>query len=351
MEFLVAGGSPDDFGTDRNWKVVRKGGGFVKFVPDSEFDVIHSEYHCTARIDEFGGRRVVPSIDSASLLPCLGDSFTFGVGVNDGETFVDHLQRTCDRKLLNLGMPGSASPEQRFIVESRHEELQRPTKYFSFFFLGNDFADILARGTTCAASELSHEEPRESTTSVKTQGDSLYRRLSTKVNAFVGMTCLRRSYAIQFVKRTFMQVTADRRQNPVFLMMNRKNEEYHRRVRDALVAEFQAWRVLASEREFELTVVMIPDCYQVLPDRRKRQSEYYGIKPHDLDPLLPNRILESVLSENGILCIDPTNRILDLADLESLYYVNDNHLTARGHSRFADVIRDEVSEIVAIPTR
>jgi hypothetical protein len=103
MDFLAHGGPQEDFGTDRSWKVVKENDRFAKFVPHSEFDVSHAEYQTIAKIDELGGRAVTPQVSSSGkVIGCLGDSFTFGVGVANGETFVDHLQPAFSLRLVNL---------------------------------------------------------------------------------------------------------------------------------------------------------------------------------------------------------------------------------------------------------
>jgi hypothetical protein len=134
------------FGSDLAWKVDKKGGYFWRFTPHSEFDVTHVEYSNKAHIDGYGGR-VTAGADSAEnkdFVPFLGDSFTFGIGVADAETFASLLSPVASpRRILNLGVPGTALEDQLTIVEIRHDELGRPRKYVFFFFIGNDFSDLI----------------------------------------------------------------------------------------------------------------------------------------------------------------------------------------------------------------
>lgn len=344
MEFLRAGGKAQDWGSDGSWKVIRRNGRFLQFEPHSELKIVHPEYSNSATIDDLGGRQVIPRRASDYVVPCLGDSFTFGIGVNDGETFVDHLQAGANARLLNLGVPGSALPNQRYIVESRHADLGRPKQYLAFFFLGNDFADILNRRAQLQAAAQQSDPGAVTKDVVVGSGKSRgYRALTERANAVVNATWLRRSYAIQFLKRSLMDATTDKRQNPVFLMMNRNNEAYHREARLALSEEFDAWNALASANGFQLTVVMVPDCYQVSRARREQQARYYRVAPSDLDPLLPNSLLKAILDEKGIKCIDCTSQMMELPEAGDLYYINDNHFNSRGHAEFAAIIRDQVT--------
>ena len=92
MQYMRAGGAAEDFGPDRSWKVSRTNGDVVGFKPNCSFDIVTTEYRNTAVIDELAGRRVVSDKRPTRVLPYLGDSFTLGLGVDIGETFVDHLK-------------------------------------------------------------------------------------------------------------------------------------------------------------------------------------------------------------------------------------------------------------------
>jgi hypothetical protein len=334
MEFLAHGGLPEDFGTGRAWKMVRNDNHFVSFVPNSQLDVTHAEYWNRVTIDEFGGRQVLNRSGSTELLPFIGDSFTFGIGVDDGETFVDHLQAALDWRVLNLGIPGSSLPQHRFVMQRRHKELGCPALYAVFFFLGNDFADILDY-------RRSHTEH---TTQIREKESGNYGKLTAAVNRYVNESWLRYSYAIQYVRQAAMHATDERRMNPVFMMMDRSNKRYCQETEDALRYEVELLKAFGRENEF--VFVLIPDCYQVVPERRRRLGQYYGLDETTLDPLLPNRTAGQVMQDAGMQVIDPTALIMEHPDTESLYYVNDNHFAARGHALFAESIREELTGAV-----
>lgn len=72
----------------------------------------------------------------------LGDSFTFGFGVNDGETFVDHLNRGAgpDELFLNFGVPGY-STDQQLLQMARALSPFRITDFVVVVYLANDLID------------------------------------------------------------------------------------------------------------------------------------------------------------------------------------------------------------------
>src|SRR5262249_39375774 len=102
------------FGTDQGWKADkkdRKNGHFWRFTAHGEFDVTDDEYSNRVHIDEYGGRvtAVAESAENTDFVPFLGDSFTFGLGVADAETFASLLSPVVSpRRILNLGVPDTA---------------------------------------------------------------------------------------------------------------------------------------------------------------------------------------------------------------------------------------------------
>ncbi|MCW8885640.1 MAG: SGNH/GDSL hydrolase family protein, partial [Motiliproteus sp.] len=71
----------------------------------------------------------------------IGDSFTFGLGVNDDQTFTALLnQKDPTTKYLNLGIPGYSTDQQYLLMKYRHSRI-RANHYILVFYLGNDFLD------------------------------------------------------------------------------------------------------------------------------------------------------------------------------------------------------------------
>src|SRR5262245_30906486 len=91
MLFLNPPTNGNTLGSDLGWKVDLKKGHFWRFTPYSEIDVANVEYYNKAHIDEYGGRVTANRTESKNFVPFLGDSFTFGIGVADAETFASLL--------------------------------------------------------------------------------------------------------------------------------------------------------------------------------------------------------------------------------------------------------------------
>jgi hypothetical protein len=337
-----AGDRPPEVGTDANWKVERKDGRFLRFVPGSSFDVLHPEYVTPAQFDEFGGRKVVPQRTSTELLPWLGDSFAFGLGVESSEAFVSLLQGSVPQRLLNLGVPGSALDSHRFIVENRHVELGRPRLYVFVVYLGNDFADVL--------NSRRNDNPQPQSPSRQV---GALQAVSLSVNSFVNRSVLSRSFLIQYVKRPLLQLLNKRSPDslliePIFLLMDRRLQPYRAEAEAAMDSEMAALASDARRLGFRCLFIAIPDRHQVSGRRLRERARFYGIDLSELETNSPNALLRGLIEKHGFELLDPTEEMSRRPDVDGLYYVSDDHLTAAGHravaqilsARFAAKVRD-----------
>ena len=117
------------------------------FVPGSVYRQLSNEYDALTTITASGHR--VPGSDGNPDVIFLGDSFTFGFGLKDDETFA-HLYCSGLRvKCANLGIPGSGTARQTQRLEQFLKDYAwrpREVKLFYFamsgsFSAGNDFVD------------------------------------------------------------------------------------------------------------------------------------------------------------------------------------------------------------------
>jgi hypothetical protein len=117
------------------------------FEPGSVYRQVSNEYDARTTITRQGHR--VPGTDRNPDVVFLGDSFTYGYGLNDDQTFAAIY---CSRRRIecaNLGMPGSGTSKQVQRLEQFIEKWNwRPREVKLFFFgmsssfsAGNDFVD------------------------------------------------------------------------------------------------------------------------------------------------------------------------------------------------------------------
>ncbi len=123
------------------------------------------DYDAVARTTVLGLR--APSADVSPKVVLLGDSFTFGLGLADGETFAALYCSRLGLQCANLGHPGTATRRQRQSLELMlAKEEWRPREVHLFLlgmstalFAGNDFFENVAERRADDAHARSSTEP------------------------------------------------------------------------------------------------------------------------------------------------------------------------------------------------
>ncbi|MFT6432141.1 MAG: lysophospholipase L1-like esterase [Candidatus Azotimanducaceae bacterium] len=103
----------------------------------------HVDYDVEYSTDRRGLRQNGSAFKSGpEPLLVLGDSFTFGLGVNDQETFVAQLNSSQSiYEFFNGGVPGY-SPDQVLLWSKSAVEMTQPVHVLFFLYLGNDLIDL-----------------------------------------------------------------------------------------------------------------------------------------------------------------------------------------------------------------
>lgn len=326
---------------DAGWPAEWVDGRFLRFTPGARFRVVHGEYAHDVSLDELGGRttpgRARGAAEGAEPVVFLGDSFLFGVGVADGETFLARLQAETPRRLVNLGVPGSALGSQLDILEARHASLARVRRYVFAVFLGNDLTDTLDYRPAGAEAPAA-ERPRR---------DAWSSRLNALANAWAPT---RGSYLFQLVRQRLLATANARRgpsgaaSDPVFRVMDRRSDVLPR-ARTAF--EAQVARLCALERSlgFSSAFLLLPDKHQLDAALRLRKASYYGLPPEALDPDRPNEAVAGALAAAGEPFVDATDCLR--AAGPGLFYEGDNHLRPAGHAAVAACLAPRLGLLTA----
>jgi len=103
---------------------------------------LHADFRVRYSVDGLGMRvdPESPPVRRGRHLAVLGDSFTFGLGVNDGETFVSILNRGSSNTWWNYGVPGYSTDQECLCLE-RDVMRRRPDVVLLVHYLGNDALD------------------------------------------------------------------------------------------------------------------------------------------------------------------------------------------------------------------
>ena len=101
----------------------------------------HYDFDVAYSINERGFRGPAAAAGEPAAL-WLGDSFAFGLGANDGETFVDRLDAAREGGLrhINLAVPGYSTDQQLLLLERRLSSFD--ARFIGLaVYLGNDLID------------------------------------------------------------------------------------------------------------------------------------------------------------------------------------------------------------------
>jgi len=329
------------FGSDSGFTIESfENGSFWRFTPFSQFEVYHYEYSTTANIDDVGGRNTNEPRLYARLIPFYGDSFTFGVGVDDDDTFVSKLVDTSDStRFVNLGVPGSALHQHLDNLEARHQELETPEKYIFFLFLGNDLTDVASKYLR-RATAIVKEDAMQTVSNKSFLG---------RINFWVyHNNFLNKSYLIQYVRQKMLslynQSDSSQAIDPFFLL-TADSGEYLEMVIDFFSLELERIQTLSISLNFDFLFVLLPSVYQVDENRWELGKEYYNLS--QVDAFLPNKALSGLFSQFNIRFIDTTNCMRNSDSSSNFYYIQDNHFTRAGHNQTAKCIAPDLKEFVS----
>lgn len=101
----------------------------------------HHDFEVDYSINRFGLRGRPPAQSTVRHVAVVGDSFAFGLGVDDDQTFVHLLdERDKETGFLNFSVPGYSTDQQYLMIRDR-VRLFKPDLLLLVVYLGNDLID------------------------------------------------------------------------------------------------------------------------------------------------------------------------------------------------------------------
>ncbi len=345
---------------------------------------------------EFPGRRVSinawglrdddraaesPRAEELSIL-VLGDSLTFGTGVEDHETYSALLEESLTAsmsrsvRVYGAGVPGLGQKDCRLRL-AEYAERTQPDLVIAALYEGNDFDEDLRHEhflrRRAEAVEQSNSPPNSTEETARKEdsgekeereppppipgSDQLLRvsleRLG-KVNFWFGS-----SACLQYLRPTLEESLAERGVLKRFVPVNNFLTKALLTtpppgVHEAVYASIQALRGIAADCEAlgaRLIVLVIPAAVQASPEifdrfASTRGRKYRGKK---FDRTLLHNTLVTVLRADHEVVVDP----LPLLEKEFVAgnpgYYREGHFNATGHRWMADLLRTEVQQLLTQP--
>lgn len=297
-----------------------------------------------------------PGRSAAARLVVLGDSFVWGFGVEEGETFSEVLARSTGAEVVNAGVSGYG-PDQCFLSWKRHAESWTPDRVVLFVTLANDLDDI------SSTQRYGYAKPAfllEEDGTLRLRGVPVP-RVDWAAAAQLPPLRIRQNRASRFLARSALfALTTDALACTAWagppleatgmVATGGADAAMPLHLRPAPPEVEKQWRLLGAilsalqedvaSHGARLTVVAIPAADEVYDDRWERRVAYFRRDPGaTLDRAEPGRRLAALAREAGAETIDLLPDLRDAGRSDRrLYYAVNHHWTAAGHRVVAGVL-------------
>lgn len=275
------------------------------------------EFNTEVSTNSFGLRGPEVGPKRGLRILALGDSFTFGVGARQEETWPARLAEILGAEVLNAGAPGFGVPDAVAWYERYGVQLD-PDVVVLTVFLANDLQDASPDQPKVAVVDGALVVPGE------TGGlrrwlyyhSHLFRLVKSSVleGGLRTMIGLREPWAVRELRSEFAMYSPN------------LPEELQRgaEATEQAVARLAGRRVLA---------VLVPSLPQVDPAKWQAVLAQLGLDPAQHDPLRPNRLFRGIFERHGVPVLDLTGTFRKAG--KEIYYPIDQHLTPEGYELLA----------------
>lgn len=309
---------------------------------------VFSKKHVTISINDDGFRET-GKLEEHKIFS-LGDSFTFGWGVDQSHTWTEVLERSIGKPIYNMGIHDS-SPKQEFlllkhIIDSRKLDLKGGLLLW-MIFEGNDLEDSyddqhlvpkpgsmlekLSKGTIVAYlwSFPALIQQQSVFTKFRTgQAELLAVAKDSRIKSQHMIDGIVSPFPLyvsrRFGAKLFSPDQLKRAQNSEAYVESHPN-------RLALQKTFQQMELLASQVGFRVMVVIAPT------DARLYGSEFEEF-PHLSGKPYFNILVAQLSAASGFDVVNLEDSLRPSATKDLLYFRDDDHWNERGHAAVADVL-------------
>jgi len=268
----------------------------------------------------------------------LGDSFAFGLGVSDGETFSDHLTKLApELEVINLGVAGWNLSQERRLLEM--EGLNYSPDLVLVSFVQND---VTSRGIPRIATLPKQEKV---TWRAWLAGNSYLYAL--------GRTAARRHPSVN----KYLAQLGIRSDPGGYEALDDNLRPALRTYPPSLVEDWNAaWNELLSiqrlceKRGASLLVASVPPRQALSPETfAATLAEVIIYRPEDFDLPKPYRRMGEFCEKHAIPYVNGYERLRHLGS--DIYIPYDMHFNAKGHRAFAEILVEPIRQTLLQKSR
>lgn len=300
----------------------------------------YREFYYRITTDTYGFRKTYPFEDNRKTysVAILGDSQSFGVGVNDEFTFASLIAKNLSEPVLNAACPGYNTIEEFLTYKDRIQPL-KPHYVLLFFFAGNDPYENyknreLYYGT--AGGQVQNLKPLSFLERLK--------KFLVKRSAIYNMLIKLRQYPQlnRFLYRYKLVNPASPPELAIFKKDENPQALAHWQITERIISDL---RDAVESNGSQFWIIFIPDRYQVDKIYWQRWISKYNLKPQDFDLIRPNWYLAEFSKRKGIHFEDTTESLIEAQNQgKHVYWKTDAHLNGLGNQVIADFIASRLSK-------
>ncbi len=292
--------------------------------PGSVYQINTSEFKTDVRINlaNLRGAEIPEKREGEYRILCIGDSFTFGLGVNEEDSYPAVLEKALrpffpSVTVINGSYGRAAKEEYDFLAQTGLN--LKPDLVIIQVYVGNDFYDNLLYSNPAMKGKI------------KEQKNSLLRALlnwkgllkeHSKVLDFLWRRLIQIRYVDDWLYRTGLRYS-DR---GIFL---RNYPALENQLAGSEIAQLSRLHELLKSSHVEEAAILVPSKEQVFKKKLLIDSKY--------DYRKPNVLLKDFFRKNDIAFLDLLDvyETMPSSELKKLYYLQDMHWTIAGNRQAA----------------
>jgi hypothetical protein len=338
------------FYRESDWLPFELKPGFNGRVASTEGEEYEYEVHINSlgfRDDEFPIEKPPGTV----RVMMLGDSFTFGMGVDDDlaypalveDCLADRLDTGPAIDVINAGFASSFSPDSFYVFLREIAPPYTPDVVVVNYFVRNDFADLL---DTEWKGERDDLPVRVVSTSRYVDPTGLFRYKDSLPQYQVPV--LRNSHAFQLIVGNINNILSVST-IPDWLSENVFRKVYEPELEPELAAAFDtslrlldAMQQVSDEHGYQFLVIILPTGAQTNPDlwAKNIKTPY----PASAADAYPQRAIRAHLDAAGIAYFDLLPAFWEERPTDSLYIEGDGHWTEAGNRFAAEAVCQFLAE-------
>ena len=316
------------------------------------------EFKTEISINSLGyrGKEFSPRKGNQQRILIIGDSFTFGHGVNDHETYAAQLERILDGKVevINGGYVSCYHPATYYLYLKQFGLHLEPDIVLVGFFIGNDIDSPCFDSLRWVKKDENNLPLRIEDIYSKVENGYW---VSRKKQYRYRIPWLRESHLFQLIMEIAGPFLTPPDNDDIEWNSRRKLDDYGNVFRQKLPERthrlvqqtkdlFLAMNRIALQQSSVLIPVIIPELMQI--DRSTAPP--FIRRPEELDLEKPQRIFTEFFHENGIPYIDLLPAMRHSHE-KALYFRGDRHWTPAGHQLAAELIAEYLRKEGMLETR